>query len=137
MARYVRFLPLLLLLFFAASCKSVDKNAPVITNITTSSKFLAKSDCSNTSLTVTATITDDTKVKSVEIMYRVGSDQQFTSIPMKLDGHDQYTATIITLEIPGGEYGPVEFSIVAKDEAGNQSKSAVDDSVQLLPCVAN
>jgi len=137
MAKYVTLLPILFLLFFVPSCKPVDKNAPVITNITTSNKFLAKSDCANTSLTVTATITDDVKVKSATMRYRVGSDQQFTSMPMKSETQNQYEVTIIMLEIPGGEYGPVEFSISAEDEAGNQSKSAVDDSVQLLPCVAN
>ena len=137
MTRYVKFLFLLFLLFLLPSCKPADKNAPVITNITTSAKFLAKSDCANTSLTVTATITDDVKVKSATIRYRVGSDQQFTSMPMKSETQNQYEATIIMLEIPGGEYGSVEFLIVAEDEAGNQSKSAVDDSVQLLPCVAN
>ena len=56
---------------------------------------------------------------------------------MKAEGQDQFAVTIVALEIPGGEYGAVEFSIVAEDEAGNQSKSAVDNSVQLLPCVSN
>jgi len=137
MARYVTLLYTLFMLFFVAGCKSADKSAPVITNITTSNKFLAKSDCANTSLTVTATIIDDVKVKSVMLRYRVGSDQQFTSMPMQSESQNQYDAVIITLEIPGGEYGPVEFSITAEDEAGNQSESVVDDSVQLLPCVSN
>jgi len=137
MAKYVTLLSILFMLLFVAGCKSADKSAPVITNITTSNKFLAKSDCANTSLTVTAAITDNTKVKSAEIKYRVGSDQQFISMPMKSEGQNQYSAKIVTLEIPGGEYGSVEFSIVAEDEAGNQSESVVDDSVQLLPCVSN
>jgi hypothetical protein len=137
MKRKSLFISAAFLIILISSCASKDKTPPTIAAITTSAKFLAKSDCANTSLTVTAAITDNTKVKSVEIMYRVGSDQQFTSMPMKSKGQNLYAATIITLEIPGGEYGPVEFSITAEDEAGNQSKSAVDDSAQLLPCVAN
>jgi hypothetical protein len=127
----------LLVLLFITSYVSKDTVAPVITNITTSNKFLSKSDCGNTTLTITTTITDDTKVQSASLWYRVGADQQFTSMPMKADGSNQYTATIITLEIPGGEYGSVEFSVVAEDEARNQSKSPVDSGVQLLACVSN
>ena len=127
----------LLVLLFITSYVSKDTVAPVITNITTSNKFLSKSDCGNTTLTVTATITDNTKVKSATLWYRVGADQKFTSMPMKAEGSNQYAATVVTLEIPGGEYGSVEFSIVGEDEAGNQSKSPVNSDVQLLPCVSN
>jgi hypothetical protein len=56
---------------------------------------------------------------------------------MKPDSGDLYKGTIVGLEIPGGEYGVLEFYIVAEDQAGNQSKSPVDESVQMLPCVAN
>ncbi len=127
----------LLVLLFITSYASKDNIPPAITNITTSNKFLSKSDCGNTTLTVTATITDNIKVKSATLLYRVGTDQQFTSMPMKLESQNQYSATIVTLEIPGGEYGPVEFAVIGEDEAGNQSKSQIDNSVQLLPCVSN
>src|ERR1044071_3256348 len=102
----------LLVLLFITSYASKDTVAPVITNITASNKFLSKSDCGNTTLTVTATITDNNKVKSATLWYRVGADQQFTSMPMKLESQNQYTATIVMLEIPGSEYGSVEFSVV-------------------------
>ncbi len=137
MPRKISFTALLFLFMLITGCASKDKTPPVITNITTSAKFIALSDCANTSLTVTATITDDTKVMSATISYRVGADQQFTSMPMKSKDQDQFDITIVALEIPRGEYGPVEFSIVAEDEAGNSSKSVIDESVQLLPCVAN
>ena len=137
MKRKYLLISLTFLIILTSSCASKDKTPPTITAITTSAKFIALSDCANTSLTVTATITDDTKVKSAVILYRVGADQQFASMPMKSEGQDQFDITIIALEIPRGEYGPVEFSILAEDEAGNQSKSAVDNSVQLLPCVSN
>lgn len=127
----------LALIFFITGYVSKDTIPPAITNITTSNKYLSKSDCGNTTLTVTATIIDNTKVKSATLWYRVGADQQFTSMPMKLEGQNQYSATIVTLEIPGGEYGSVEFSVSGEDEAGNQSRSAVDNNVQLLPCVSN
>ena len=56
---------------------------------------------------------------------------------MKYESKDLYTVMIIGLDIPGGEYGALEFYVTAADDAGNQSQSTVDDSVQLLPCVAN
>lgn len=127
----------LLVLLFITSYAAKDSKPPAITDITPSNKYLSKSDCGNTTLTITATIIDNTKVKSATLWYRVGADQQFTSMPMKWEGQNQYTATIVTLEIPGGEYGSVEFSIVGEDEAGNQSQSQIDNSVQLLPCVSN
>ena len=127
----------LLVILFAASYASKDTSAPAITNTTTSSKFFAKSDCSPTSLTITADIKDGTEVKSATVWYRVGVDQKFTSTNMKHESNDLYTVMIIGLDIPGGEYGVLEFYVVAKDEAGNQSQSPVDASVQLLPCVAH
>jgi len=118
-------------------CSQKNDQAPLITDIKTSSKFLAKSDCLNTSETVTANIADDTGVKSAALWYRIGQDQKFTSAPMKREAGDTFEAILIALEIPGGEYGTLEFYITAEDEAGNQSKSRVDTSVQLLACVAN
>jgi hypothetical protein len=59
-------------------CSQKNDQAPLITDIKTSSKFLAKSDCLNTSETVTANITDDTGVKSAALWYRIGQDQKFT-----------------------------------------------------------
>ena len=118
-------------------CSQKNDQAPRITDIKTSSKVLAKSDCIPTSETITANITDSTGVKSAELWYRIGQDQKFTSAPMKLGAGDIFEATIIALDIPGGEYGTLEFYIVAEDEAGNQSKSGVDASVQLLACVGS
>jgi hypothetical protein len=124
-------------LLFTNGCSQKDQKAPRITDIKTSSKFLAKSDCLNTSETITANITDDTGVTSAALWYRIGQDQKFTSAPMKREAGDTFGATLIALDIPGGNYGTLEFYIVAADEAGNQSKSPVDTSVQLLTCVAN
>jgi hypothetical protein len=50
---------------------------------------------------------------------------------------NQYTGTIVALDVPGGEYGILEFYILARDKTGNETKSPVDRSVQLLPCVAS
>ena len=118
-----------------SGCDQKNDQAPRITDIHTSSKVLAKSDCIPTSETITANITDDTGITSVVLWYRIGQDQKFTSTPMKREEGDTFGATLIALEIPGGEYGTLEFYIVAEDEAGNRSKSPVDTSVQLLACV--
>jgi len=120
-----------------SGCNQKNDQAPRITDIKTSSKVLAKSDCIPTSETITANITDNTGVTSATVWYRIGKDQKFTSAVMKREAGDTFDATIIALEIPGGEYGTLEFYIVAEDEAGNQSISPVDTSVQLLACVSN
>ena len=114
-----------------------DTTSPTIQGVKTSSKVLVKSDCMSTTLTVTANITDNNRIESATLWYRVGTDQKFVATNMKLDSGDLYEATIVGLDIPGGEYGVLEFYIVAEDQAGNQSKSAVDRSVQMLPCVAS
>jgi hypothetical protein len=114
-----------------------DTTSPTIQNVTTSSKVIAKSDCINTSLTITANITDDTKVDGAALWYRVGTDQKFTSTKMIAGDRNQYTGTIVALDVPGGEYGILEFYILARDKTGNETKSPVDRSVQLLPCVAS
>jgi hypothetical protein len=137
MARRVFLTALISLLILVSGCISKDNHAPAIKDITTSGKYFAKSDCSPTSVTITANIIDDTQVKSAALWYRVGQDQKFTSISMRFDNGNTYSATVIGLDIPGGEYGNLEFYIIAKDEAGNQSKSQIDTSVQLLPCVAS
>lgn len=128
---------LLVFLLLSNGCSQKDQKAPRITDIKTSAKFLAKSDCLNTSLIVTAAIYDDLKVKSANLWYRIGQDQKFTSAPMNQKAGDIFRATVIALDIPGGEYGTLEFYITAEDNAGNQTKSQLDTSVQLLPCVAN
>ena len=128
------------ILWIAGACTLVpphDTTSPSIRDVKTSSKVLVKSDCIPTSLKITANITDNIRIESTTLWYRVGVDQKFASTNMKLDSGDLYNATIVGLEIPGGEYGVLEFYIVAEDQAGNQSKSPVDRSVQFLPCVAN
>ena len=124
-------------LLFTNGCSQKDQKAPQIADIKTSSKVLAKSDCIPTSETITANITDDAGVRSAALWYRIGQDQKFMSAPMKREAEDTFGTTLIALDIPGGNYGTLEFYIVAVDEAGNQSKSPVDTSVQLLACVAN
>ena len=113
-----------------------DVNGPKIEHIKTSAKVLAKSDCMNTSETVTANITDESGIKSATLWYRVGADQQYTPVNMNSQG-SQYNVTVKALDTPGGEYGIWEFYITAKDNAGNKSQSPLDTSVQLLPCVGS
>jgi hypothetical protein len=126
--------------YLAAACRPVTSQhttGPKIRNIATSSKVLAKSDCIPTSLSVSADISDDEDVKSVTLRYRIGAGQDFAATDMKYIAGDQYEATIVALDIPGGQYGVLEFFITAKDSAGHETKSNVDMSVELLPCVAS
>ncbi len=117
-----------------AALAAQDRGGPIIKNVETSVKTLAKSDCQNTSETVTADITDGSAIKQVQLWYRVGEDQKYTPVDMSLIGN-KYSATVKALDTPGGEYGVWEFYITAEDEAGNKSQSPLDTSVQLLACV--
>src|SRR5262245_3869754 len=103
------FLILSLCILVTNGCSQRDDKAPQIADIKTSSQFLAKSDCLNTSERITATITDDTGVKSAALWYRIGQDQKFTSATMKREVGDTFDAAIVALNIPGGEYGTLEF----------------------------
>ena len=108
---------------------------PAIENIRTSSKVLAKSDCIPTSVTISADVSSSLGIKLVTLWYRIGQDQKYTSKLMLQKEGNTYSATVVALDIPGGEYGPLEFYIVADDEGGGQIKSEIDTSVELLPCV--
>ncbi len=125
--------------FTIAACQqsasaSQDRTAPSIDHIETSAKWLAKSDCQNTSETVTAEITDESGLKQVTLWYRVGEDQKYTPVDMSLV-NGKYSVTVKALDTPGGEYGVWEFYITAEDTIGNKSQSPLDTSVQLLACV--
>ena len=127
-----------LLAILIGSCSVIpakDQTGPTIENITRSSNALVKSDCIPTSLTITGNITDSSGIGSAVLWYRVGDDQSFTPVDMTRADHNQYMVNIKGLDIPGGEYGALEFYIVAGDKVGNQTKSLTDKSVQLLPCV--
>lgn len=117
-----------------AALASQDLAGPSLSHIETSVKTLAKSDCQNTSETVTAEVTDESGIKQVSLWYRVGADQKYTSVDMSLVGN-KYSATVKALDTPGGEYGVWEFYITAEDSVGNKSQSPLDTSVQLLACV--
>jgi len=137
-----RILPVFLIwisLFALTACQqearaSQDRVGPSIDHIETSAKFLAKSDCKNTSEMVTAEVKDESGVKQVTLWYRVGSDQKYTPVNLSLIAN-KYSVTVKALDTPGGEYGTWEFYITADDAVGNQSQSPLDTSVQLLACV--
>ncbi len=112
-----------------------DTIGPAFNSIATSSAVFAKSDCKPTSITVTANITDPLGVAQVVLWYRVGTDQSFTPVELGSLGNDKYGATVKGLDVPGSEYGPWEFYIVAKDGADNISQSPINTDVSLLPCV--
>ena len=140
MNRTISILVILILASAIVACQSAfalqDKTGPSIDHIETSAKVLAKSDCLNTSETVTADITDESGIKQAVLWYRVGADQKYAPTEMSLVGN-KYSATVKALDVPGGEYGIWEFYITAEDTAGNKSQSALDTSVQLLPCVGS
>jgi hypothetical protein len=113
-----------------------DLSGPIISDISTSDKVVVISDCLATSVTITAKVTDESSVKNVLLWYRVGSDQPFASSNMNLTG-GMYTAKVKGSDLQGHGYGAMEFYLTAEDEAGNSSKSPLDNSIQFLPCVNN
>ena len=131
-------LRILTLAVFLTACArmSSDRSAPVIGDITTSTKVFVISDCQNTSVTITANVTDESTVDQVQLWYRVDQNGPFTSLPMN-GQNNQYSATVKGTDLQGGGYGVMEFYIAAQDEARNKSESPHDTSVQFLPCVSN
>jgi hypothetical protein len=123
--------------FLIAACgkESSDKTGPSISDIKASGNVLVISDCSGTSVSVTAKVTDPSGVNEVLFWYRV-ADQPFASREMAMrDGI--YEVSVQGSEFLGKGYGPMEFYVQAEDKAGNVSRSPVDQSVQFLPCVSN
>ena len=112
-----------------------DNAGPSFNRITASTIGFAKSDCSPTSVTVTANITDPSGVARAALWYQVGFSHPYTSVDMDSLGGNDYSATVKGLDVPGSEYGVWKFYITAQDGVGNVSQSALDTSVQLLPCV--
>jgi len=112
-----------------------DTTGPIFNRITTSSKTFSI-DCVPTSVTVTARITDSSGIKRVVLYSRVGTDQAYTPAEMK-GTRDEYRATIRAVDLPGKGYGVWEFYITAENQAGNQSQSPLDQSVEMLLCVSS
>lgn len=131
--------PLFLALFIgSAACGLVpaDKSGPAINNIKTSGNILSISDCLGTSVDISADVTDPSGVESVLLWYRTGADQKFTSTSMESQ-NSTYQTTLKGPDFLGKPYGTLEFYITARDKAGNTSKSAIDQSIQFLPCVGS
>ena len=135
MSKYGLLISWIFFVTISSGCTLNDKTPPVIKNIETSNKSFSI-DCVPTSITITAHITDPSGIKSAVLWYHVGTDKQYKSVNMEFS-NGVYNATIQALDLPVGEYGSLEFYITAQDEAGNQSKSELDASSQLLPCVSN
>lgn len=132
---FARWLFLTVFLLTACGKVSSDRTGPEISEVKTSNNVLVISDCSGTSVDITARVTDPSGVDSVSLWYRV-ADQPFASTSMDLkDGI--YQVTLLGSEFLGKGYGTLEFYIQAKDGAGNLSKSPVDKGIQFLPCVNN
>ena len=124
------------LLLPACEGGSSDKAGPIISDISTSGKVVVISDCPATSVTITAKVTDASKITSVLLWVRVGSDQPFASISMEAH-EDLYSASVKGADLQGNGYGAMEFYITADDQEGNRGKSPLDNSIQFLPCVSN
>ena len=75
----------------------------------------------NQDLPVMAVVTDDIRVQKVELFYRVAGSAKFTSVPMKENHRQAYTAVI-----PASAVTPlgVEYYIVARDSQDNLSSHA-------------
>ena len=112
-----------------------DTDGPIFNRITTSSKSFSI-DCVPTSVTVTASITAPSGIKRVVLHSRLDTDQAYTALDMNAAG-DEYQETVKAADMPGKGYGVWEFYITAEDLAGNQSRTPLDRSVEMLLCVSN
>jgi hypothetical protein len=128
----------LLLLSSLISCAKVakDQAGPVIQDMQSSGSVLVISDCPQTSVRITAQVTDPSVVQEVTLLYRIAPDQKFTSLPMQFKDN-VYAASLEGANFLGHAYGTVDFYIRAKDAVGNTSQSEIDDSIQFLPCVSS
>lgn len=124
--------------FIVSACadQQSDHVGPVIRDISTSGKVVVISDCADTSVTITAKVTDVSNITNVLLWYRVGSDQPFASLNMNPQS-GLYTVAVKGSDFQGHGYGAMEFYITAENASGNTSKSPLDNSIQFLPCVSN
>jgi len=138
MKKFEFLLLILMLLPVLPACKNIpkDRTGPEITNIQTSRNVLVISDCAGTSVTISANVTDPTGVEKVSLWYRTGNEQQFSSASME-QKEKTYQGKLNGPDFLGRPYGTLEFYITAKDKRGNLSKSAMNQSIQFLPCVNN
>lgn len=138
MKHYTLIVTLLLstVLILSACTGARDLAAPIISDISTSGKVVVISDCSATSVNITAKVTDASIIKNVQLWYRVGSEVQFASTKMNLQ-NGLYASVVKGSDLQGQGYGAMEFYITAMDESGNTGKSPLDHSIQFLPCVSN
>ncbi len=138
MKHLIWFAALMAIAAVASACGKMqsDVGGPVIHDITTSGKVLVISDCPATSVTITAEITDESKISQVLLWYRVNPDQRFDSIMMTKE-NDLYATEVKGADLQDNGYGAMEFYISAEDEWGNKTESPHDTSVQFLPCVSS
>ena len=137
--RNLPFVILFLVAFFGlSSCRDLsrDQTGPSISDIQTSGNVLVISDCSGTSVEISAKVADPSGVEKVLLWDRTSTDQQYISTDMELK-QGVYQVDLNGPDFLGRPYGTLEFYITAEDEAGNLSKSPVNQSVQFLPCVNN
>ena len=137
--RNLLFIILFLVIFFSLSaCRNLptDQTGPLISDIKTSGDILVISDCSGTSVEISAKVTDRSGVESVLLWHRLGSEQQIISDRMERQD-ETYNVTLKGSDFSGEAYGKLEFYITAKDGAGNLSESPVNQSIHFLPCVNN
>jgi hypothetical protein len=133
------FIILFLALFSSLSaCRNrlADQTGPLISDIKTSGSVLVISDCSGTSVEISAKVTDPSGVESVLLWHRIGAEQEFSSAPME-QHEGTYKGTLKGSDFLGGAYGALAFYITARDGVGNRSESPIDQSIQFLPCVNN
>jgi len=113
-----------------------DQTGPSISDVLTSGNVLVISDCQGSSVTISAKVSDPSGVEKVLLWYRTATDQQYVSTAMDL-AEGVYKVNLKGPDFLGQPYGNLQFYITAQDQVGNLSKSAVDQSIQFLPCVNN
>ncbi len=138
MKNLILLLPIFASFYLLSSCGNLsrDQTGPQISDIQTSGNVLVISDCAGTSVTISASVTDPSGVQNVDLWYRTGDDPKFSSATMKLE-QDRYQVTLNGSDFLGRPYGDLAFFITAENKRGNSSKSAMNQSIQFLPCVNN
>lgn len=100
------FIILFLVMYFGLSaCRNLptDQTGPLISDIKTPGDVLIISDCSGTSVEISAKVTDPSGVESVLLWNRIGAEQQFISARMEQQD-ETYNVTLKGSDFLGG-YG--------------------------------
>jgi hypothetical protein len=106
-----------------------DRTPPRITAVTTSTRFIRDSECGPTTVTINATVTDDTAVDTVRLVLTDSTGKSSAALPFTHTAGDAWT---IKVDRDGWAYGTLRFVITATDTADHTATAS--GSVEVQPC---